>query len=113
MSWLGGFVFYILLWILILVQRLEDFFMNINWIVRLKNKSFWLSFIPAVLLLIQAVAAVFGFTLDFGPLGDQLLEVVNVVFIILSLLGVVTDPTTAGISDSKQALTYTEPKKED
>lgn len=113
MSWFGGFVFYILLWILILVQRLEDFFMNINWIVRLKNKSFWLSFIPAVLLLIQAVAAVFGFTLDFGPLGDQLLEVVNVVFIILSLLGVVTDPTTAGISDSKQALTYTEPKKED
>ena len=112
MSWLGGFVFYILLWILILVQRLEDFTMNINWIVRLKNKSFWLSFIPAVLLLIQAVAAVFGFTLDFGPLGDQLLEVVNIVFIILSLLGVVTDPTTAGISDSKQALTYTEPKKE-
>ena len=113
MSWFGGFVFYILLWILILVQRLEDFFMNINWIVRLKNKSFWLSFIPAVLLLIQAVAAVFGFTLDFGPLGDQLLEVVNVVFIILSLLGVVTDPTTKGVSDSQQALTYTEPKKED
>ena len=113
MSWLGGFVFYILLWILILVQRLEDFFMNINWVVRLKNKSFWLSFIPAVLLLVQAVAAVFGFTLDFGPLGDQLLEVVNIVFIILSLFGVVTDPTTAGISDSKQALTYTEPKKED
>lgn len=113
MNWLGGFVFYILLWILILVQGLEDFFMNINWIVRLKNKSFWLSFIPAVLLLIQAVAAVFGFTLDFGPLGDQLLEVVNVVFIILSLLGVVTDPTTKGVSDSQQALTYTEPKKED
>ena len=87
--------------------------MNINWIVRLKNKSFWLSFIPAVLLLIQAVAAVFGFTLDFGPLGDQLLEVVNVIFIILSLLGVVTDPTTKGVSDSQQALTYTEPKKED
>lgn len=113
MSWLGGFVFCILLWILILVQRLEDFFMNINWIVRLKNKSFWLSFIPAVLLLIQAVAAVFGFTLDFGPLGDQLLEVVNIVFIILSLIGVVTDPTTKGVSDSKQALTYTEPKKEE
>lgn len=87
--------------------------MNINWLVRLKNKSFWLSFIPSMLLLIQAVAAVFGFTLDFGPLGDQLLEVVNLVFIILSLFGVVTDPTTAGISDSKRALTYTEPKKEE
>lgn len=113
MSWLGGFVFYILLWILILVQRLEDFFMNINWIARIKNKSFWLSFIPAVLLFIQAVAAVFGFTLDFGELGNQLLSVVNTLFAVLALLGVVTDPTTSGLGDSKQALTYTEPKKEE
>lgn len=112
MNTVGGIIFYVLLRILLFFEGLEDFFMNINWIVRLKNKSFWLSFIPAVLLLIQAVAAVFGFTLDFGPLGDQLLEVVNVIFIILSLLGVVTDPTTKGVSDSKQALTYTEPKKE-
>lgn len=87
--------------------------MNINWVVRLKNKSFWLSFIPAVLLFVQAVAAVCGFTLDFGPLGDQLLEVVNTLFAVLAILGIVTDPTTAGISDSKQALTYTKPKKEE
>lgn len=113
MNTVGGAVFYILLWILILVQRLEDFFMNINWIVRLKNKSFWLSFIPAVLLFIQAVAAVFGFTLDFGELGNQLLSVVNTLFAVLALLGVVTDPTTSGLGDSKQALTYTEPKKEE
>ncbi len=113
MNTIGGTFFYVLLRILLFFDGLEDFFMNINWLVRLKNKSFWLSFIPAMLLLVQAVAAVFGFTLDFGPLGDQLLEVVNLVFIILSLFGVVTDPTTAGISDSKQALTYTEPKKED
>ena len=113
MSWLGGFVFYILLWILVLVQRLEDFFMNINWIARVKNKNFWLTLIPAVLLLIQTVAAVFGFSLDFGELGNQLLSVVNALFAVLVILGVVNDPTTAGISDSKQALTYTEPKKED
>lgn len=112
MSWLAGFVFYILLWILILVQRLEDFFMNINWIARLKNKNFWVTLIPAVLLLIQTIAAVFGFTLDFGELGNQLLSVVNALFAVLAILGIVTDPTTAGISDSKQALTYTEPKKE-
>ena len=113
MSWFGGFVFYILLWILILVQRLEDFFMNINWIARVKNKNFWVTLIPAVLLLIQTVAAVFGFTLDFGELGNQLLSVVNTLFAVLALLGVVTDPTTAGLGDSKQALTYTEPKKEE
>ena len=40
-----------------------------NWKVRIKNKTFWLTVIPAVLLLIQVVAAVFGYTLDFGDLG--------------------------------------------
>lgn len=112
MSFLGGAFFYVLLHMLLFFDRLEDLFMNINWLVRLKNKSFWLSFIPAVLLLIQAVAAVFGFTLDFGELGNQLRSVVNTLFAVLALLGIVTDPTTAGINDSKQALTYTEPKKE-
>ena len=83
-----------------------------NWIVRLKNKNFWLSFIPTVLLLIQAVALVFGFELDFGDLGNQLKEIVNLVFILLALLGVVNDPTTEGMGDSKQALTYEKPKEE-
>lgn len=84
----------------------------INWTVRLKNKAFWLSFIPAILLLIQVVAAVFGFTLDLGELGEKLLAVVNAVFSVLAILGIVTDPTTAGIGDSKRALTYKSPVKE-
>ena len=84
--------------------------MNINWTVRFRNKSFWLSLIPALLLLVQVVAAVFGYTLDLGDLGNKLLAVVNALFAILTLLGVVTDPTTAGVSDSTQALTYEKPK---
>lgn len=84
---------------------------SINWQVRIKNKNFWLTFIPAVLLLIQVIAAVFGFTLDLGDLGDRLLDVVNAAFSVLVILGVVNDPTTEGVSDSEQALTYTEPKK--
>lgn len=84
---------------------------NINWLVRIKNKSFWIALIPAVLLLIQVVAAVFGITLDLGDLGNKLLAVVNAVFSILTILGIVVDPTTSGITDSKQALTYTEPKE--
>lgn len=82
----------------------------INWKVRIKNKAFWVSLIPAVLLLIQVIAAVFGYTLDFGDLGNKLLAVVNALFALLAILGVVTDPTTAGVGDSTQALTYTEPK---
>lgn len=84
--------------------------MKINWTVRIKNKAFWLAFIPAVLLLIQVVAAVFGFTLDLGDLGNKLIAVVNAAFAVLAILGIVTDPTTAGVSDSAQALTYTAPK---
>lgn len=82
----------------------------INWKVRLKNKNFWLSLIPALLLLIQAVAYVFGISLDLSEMGDKLLAVVNALFAVLALLGIVTDPTTAGVSDSAQALTYKKPK---
>ncbi|KAI4438770.1 phage holin [Schaedlerella arabinosiphila] len=84
--------------------------MLINWMVRIKNKAFWMSFIPAVLLLVQVVAATFGFTMDLGDLGNKLLAVVDAAFCVLAILGVVTDPTTAGMSDSQRALTYNEPK---
>ena len=84
----------------------------INWTVRIKNKNFWLAAIPALLLLAQTVAALFGFTLDLGAVGDKLLAVVNAVFALLAILGVVNDPTTAGISDSEQARGYTSPKED-
>ena len=86
--------------------------MNINWIVRIKNKVFWLSLIPAVLLLIQVIAAPFGYKWDFVVLNEQLTVIINAVFGVLAILGVVTDPTTAGVTDSKQALTYTAPKED-
>lgn len=86
---------------------------NINWIVRFKNKAFWVALIPAILLLIQVVAAVFGFTLDLGDLGNKLLDAVNALFAVLTILGIVVDPTTAGTGDSVQAMTYTEPKRKD
>lgn len=87
--------------------------MKINWHVRLKNKNFWIAFIPALLLLIQVVASVFGFTLDLGDLGNKLLAVVNAAFAVLSIVGIVTDPTTKGVSDSEQALTYDKPKSKE
>ena len=84
----------------------------INWTVRIKNKNFWLAAIPALLLLAQTVAAVFGYTLDLGEIGDKLLAVVNAMFALLAILGVVNDPTTAGLSDSKQARTYISPRED-
>lgn len=79
---------------------------KINWIVRIKNKAFWVALIPAILLLIQAIAAVFGLAIDLGDLGDKLLTVINALFAILAILGVVVDPTTPGTGDSERALTY-------
>lgn len=83
--------------------------MNVNWQVRLRNKQFWMAMIPAVLLLAQQVAALFGVTVDFGEEGAKLLAIVETVFAILVLLGVVNDPTTKGLADSARALGYEEP----
>lgn len=82
----------------------------INWKVRLKNKAFWIAFIAIVLVLVEKVAALFGYSLDLGNIGNQIKEIVSVVFAALGLLGIVNDPTTKGLGDSQQALTYIEPK---
>ena len=65
--------------------------------------------IPALALVVQAVAAVFGWELDFSSLTGKLLAVVDAVFALLVILGIVVDPTTAGIGDSRRALSYEEP----
>lgn len=84
----------------------------INWKVRFKNKNFWLSLIPAVLVLAKEVLALFNIQFDFGDVGDKLIGIVESVFLILSILGIVVDPTTNGVSDSQRALGYEEPYKD-
>ena len=83
----------------------------INWLVRFKNKGFWLSFIPAVLLFVQTAIALFGLNIELEGLAAKLLDVMNALFAVLALLGIVNDPTTEGVGDSAQALGYTEPKR--
>lgn len=85
--------------------------MKINWSVRLKNKTFWLTMIPALLLLGNQVLALFGVCLDYTPVMEQLSAIAGTVFSLLALLGVINDPTTSGMSDSQEALTYKEPKQ--
>lgn len=79
---------------------------GINWQIRIKNKTFWLTLVPAVLLLVQAVSAPFGYTWDFVVLNQQLAAIINALFAVLAILGVVTDPTTKGVGDSERALMY-------
>lgn len=84
----------------------------INWKVRLASKAFWVAIIPALLLLVQAIAAAFGYTLALDGIEARLLDLVNAVFAVLVILGIVNDPTTAGLSDSKLAMSYTKPKED-
>ena len=86
--------------------------MKINWTVRIKNKAFWVTIIPAILLLAQQICAMFGVELNIAGVSNQLVSIVGTVFGILALIGVVNDPTTSGMSDSKQAMTYEAPKND-
>ena len=81
----------------------------INWKVRVKNKVFWMAVIPALALVVQAVASLFGFTINVDTIVGKVLVVVDAVFALLGILGVVVDPTTEGIRDSSRAMNYTEP----
>lgn len=85
--------------------------MKINWKVRVKNKTFWLTLVPAIFLVIQSVLSLFGIQYDFSEIQTGIATVITAIFGLLTVLGIVTDHTTDGFSDSDQALTYTEPKK--
>lgn len=83
----------------------------INWKVRIRNKAWWLAMVPALLLLAQAVGSLFGYQWDFVVLNQKVAAVINAAFGVLALLGVVNDPTTAGLKDSTLAMGYEEPRE--
>lgn len=85
---------------------------KINWKVRVLNKTFWLTLVPALALLLQTFLAVFGVKLELGETIDKLLVFINALFGVFIIVGIVNDPTTAGFSDSERALTYTEPNED-
>lgn len=86
----------------------------INWKVRFKNKSFWLGLIGVIGTLVVQLAQLFGF--DVSALASEwqqaLVGVVTAVFGVLAVAGVVTDPTTSGVSDSTLAMSYDKPKED-
>lgn len=81
-----------------------------NWKVRLKHRQFWIALISSVALFSNQVASLFGY--DITLYSDQIQESFETLLLILMALGVVIDPTTEGIKDSKLALTYEKPKKD-
>lgn len=85
---------------------------KINWKVRILNKTFWFTLVPALALLLQTFLAVFGVKLELGETIDKLLVFINALFVVLVIVGVVNDPTTAGLTDSTRALKYQEPNED-
>ena len=85
--------------------------LKINWKIRFKQKQFIIALFAAVLLLVQQVGNIFGFEVS-EALSDQVAGIFNTVLGILILLGVIVDPTTDGLEDSRQALGYRKPKSD-
>lgn len=84
----------------------------INWKVRISNKTFWLTIVPALALVLQTFLAVFNIKIELGETIDKLLVFINALFAVLVIVGVVNDPTTSGISDSSRAMTYETPNNQ-
>ena len=84
--------------------------MNINWNVRFQNKTFLTGLISLVVVFVYDLLQLLG----IAPVVTQsaVLQVAEGILTILGMLGVIADPTTAGLSDSRQALTYTSPKQD-
>lgn len=78
--------------------------MNINWKLRLQHKSFWVALIGLLVILSQQLGIKF--------LPDNIADITNTILAIGVLVGVITDPTTAGLDDSNQALGYEKPKED-
>lgn len=77
--------------------------MNINLKLRLQHKSFWVALVGLVVLLSQQ--------LGVKIFPDNIADITNTILAIGVLVGVINDPTTAGLGDSNQALGYEKPKE--
>ena len=84
--------------------------MNINWKVRFQNKAFLTGLISLVVVFIYDLLQLLG----IAPVVTQslVMQVAEGILTILGMVGVIADPTTAGLTDSRQALTYTSPRQD-
>lgn len=81
--------------------------MKINWKVRFKNRVFLASLFGLVVSFVFDLLALFDV---FPALSESMvMQLVNILLMVLSAVGVINDPTTAGMSDSERAMGYEEP----
>lgn len=81
---------------------------NINWKVRLQSGSWWLGVISATVVAIFAIIRICG--IEVSVSANEIINVATLILMIPSAVGITTDPTTKGLSDSAQAMSYEKPK---
>lgn len=81
--------------------------MKINWKVRFKNKIWLSSFFSAIIATVYTLLDLFHVIPEVDEI--TLLRIIDALLVILSLLGVIIDPTTTGVYDSERAQGYTVP----
>ena len=84
---------------------------KINWKVRIKNPVFWMTVVPAAVSFLYCVLGAFGIVPKLTE--SMVLNIFSAVMTALTTLGVLVDPTTAGVGDSALAMTYEAPRKDD
>lgn len=87
--------------------------MKINWKVRFKNPYFWIGLFAVIMSSLGIEPDKFT---SWGMVIDEIKHIIGNPFLLISLIlavfGVVTDPTTTGICDSRRALNYTKPRND-
>ncbi len=78
-----------------------------NWKLRFKNKVTLLAIVAATVTLVYQTLGIVGVTVPISK--DVIMQLVGEVINLLVLLGIVVDPTTQGVSDSEQAMSYDQP----
>lgn len=82
---------------------------KINWKLRLQNKVTLLAIVLQIIAIVYALVGAFGIELPIDE--NSAVKIAESIVGVLVLIGVVTDPTTSGVTDSSQALNYENPKE--
>lgn len=83
--------------------------MKINWKVRIKNKVWLAAFLALIVSFVYDALGMLGIIPNVGE--EWVMNIIETVLALMSMMGVIVDPTTAGLNDSERALEYTEPSK--
>lgn len=81
--------------------------MKVNWKERVRSGSFWMGIISAVVAAVFTIIPMCGVELSIT--AEQVMQAATLLLMIPVALGVISDPTTKGLSDSARALTYDKP----